>query len=38
MNALTRCVQVCEDGSTNWLEGAMLIIAYAIICIAYYFG
>jgi len=29
---------VCEDGSTNWLEGAMLIIAYAIICIAYYFG
>jgi len=28
----------CEDGQTNWLEGAMLIIAYAIICIAYYYA
>ena len=29
---------ICEDASTNWLEGAMLIIAYVIICTAYFFS
>ena len=29
--------QICEDGETNWLEGAMLIVAYFVICSAYFF-
>jgi len=29
-------MQVVQDGSTNWLEGVMLIIAYLVICAAYF--
>jgi Ca2+:H+ antiporter len=28
---------VVNDGETNWLEGAMLLFAYAIICFAFFF-
>jgi Ca2+:H+ antiporter len=29
--------QITRDGETNWLEGLMLLTAYAIIAIAFYF-
>ena len=28
---------IVQDGQTNWLEGAMLLMTYIIICIAFFF-
>ncbi len=28
---------VCEDGESNWLEGAMLLMIYAVLGLAFYF-
>jgi Ca2+:H+ antiporter len=29
--------QIASDGESNWLEGALLLAVYAILCIAFYF-
>lgn len=28
---------VCEDGESNWLEGAMLLMVYAVLAVAFFF-